>query len=35
LTDILAHTRNLEQAYVRALRERAPDALADAQRSPS
>jgi len=31
LTDMPAHTRNLERAYLTALRERAPEALADAQ----
>jgi hypothetical protein len=30
LTDMVAHTRNLEAAYVRALEARAPQALRDA-----
>jgi predicted O-linked N-acetylglucosamine transferase (SPINDLY family) len=33
LTDVVAHTRSLERAYVDALRARAPDALADAERA--
>ena len=32
LTDIVAHTRNLERAYIDGLRARAPDVLADAER---
>jgi hypothetical protein len=33
LTDMPAHTRNLERAYLTALRERAADALVDAERN--
>jgi len=33
LTDMPAHTRHLEAAYVAALRDRAPDALEDAERA--
>jgi predicted O-linked N-acetylglucosamine transferase (SPINDLY family) len=31
LTDMPGHTRNLEAAYVHALRQKAPDALDDAE----
>jgi hypothetical protein len=33
LTDMPAHTRNLERAYLSALAQRAPDSLDDGQRS--
>jgi hypothetical protein len=33
LTDMPAHTRNLERAYVSALAQRAPESLADGQRN--